>query len=77
MGQHSDVLVKANGKPTNSVWVRGFQPPLCSPIRGKIEVKAAIFYEDADRSQVPASQPQPGAHDTYCDRDPAHPVQAE
>lgn len=70
VGQRSDVLVKANGKPSDSVWMRGFQPPPCSPIRGETEVTAAIFYDDADRSQVPTSEPQPGAHDTYCGNDP-------
>lgn len=50
--------------------MRGFQPPPCSPIQGETEVTAAIFYEHADRSQVPTSLPQPGAHDTYCGSNP-------
>lgn len=70
VGQRSDVLVKASGKPTDAVWMRAFRPPPCGPTAGGEEVKAAIFYEDADRSQVPTTQPGPNAYNTYCGNDP-------
>lgn len=70
IGQRSDVLVKASGKPTDAVWMRSFRPPPCGPTAGGEEVKAAIFYEDADRSQVPTTEPGPNAYNTYCGNDP-------
>ena len=70
VGQRSDVLVKATGKPTDSVWMRGFRPGNCGPSAGGEEVKAAIFYENADRSQQPTTQPNANAYDTYCGNDP-------
>jgi FtsP/CotA-like multicopper oxidase with cupredoxin domain len=70
VGQRSDVLVKATGNPTDAVWMRAYRPPLCGPTAGGEEVKAAIFYEDADRSQVPTTAPGPNANNSYCGNDP-------
>lgn len=70
VGQRTDILFKATGKSTDSVWMRGFRPPPCGPTNGNEEVKAAIFYEDADRSQEPTTQPGPNAYNTYCGNDP-------
>lgn len=70
VGQRTDILFKATGKPTDSVWMRGFRPPPCGPSAGGEEVKAAIFYEDADHSQEPTTQPGPNAYNTDCGNDP-------
>jgi FtsP/CotA-like multicopper oxidase with cupredoxin domain len=72
VGQRSDVLVKATGKSTDAVWMRSYRPPQCGPSSGPDgeEVKAAIFYEDADRSQQPTTEPGPNAYNTYCGNDP-------
>lgn len=70
VGQRTDVIVKATGKPTDAVWMRGYRPPSCGPSNGGELVTAAIFYEDADRSQPPTTQPNANAYDTYCGNDP-------
>nr|POE62972.1 oxidoreductase ops5 [Quercus suber] len=69
VGQRSDVLVKAIGSPGSSYWMRGYKPPPCWPTRGGNEVKAAVFYEQADRSQEPTSAPVAGAYSNYCGND--------
>jgi FtsP/CotA-like multicopper oxidase with cupredoxin domain len=70
VGQRSDVLVKATGDPTDAVWLRAYKPPICWPTHGGDEVKAAIFYEDANRNQQPNSTAGPNAYNTYCGNDP-------
>ena len=70
VGQRTDIVVKASGKPTDAVWMRGYRPPPCGPSQGGEEVKAAIFYENADRSQPPTSSPGPNAYNAYCGNDP-------
>lgn len=70
VGQRTDILFKASGKPTDAVWMRGYRPPPCGPSAGGEEVTAAIFYEDADRSQQPTTQPNSNAHDQSCANDP-------
>ncbi|KAH9907554.1 Cupredoxin [Xylariomycetidae sp. FL2044] len=70
-GQRTDVLVNATGQPTDAVWLRAYKPPNCSPGKpGSYEAKAAIFYEDADRTQAPTTLPGPNAYDHYCGNDP-------
>lgn len=70
VGQRSDILFRASGKPTDSVWMRGYRPPPCGPTAGNEEVLAAIFYEDADTSVPPTTQPGPNAYSQYCGNDP-------
>ncbi|EMC99909.1 hypothetical protein BAUCODRAFT_136452 [Baudoinia panamericana UAMH 10762] len=70
VGQRTDVIVKATGSPSDAVWMRAYKPPLCWPSHGGNEVKAAIFYENADRSQAPTSSAGPNAYNTYCGNDP-------
>ncbi|KAK1070098.1 hypothetical protein LTR33_010744 [Friedmanniomyces endolithicus] len=62
VGQRTDVLVKATGKPTDAVWMRSYKPPPCWPTNFGDEMKAAIFYENADRFQVPTTSPGPNAY---------------
>lgn len=70
VGQRTDVIVKAKGSPTDSVWMRAFKPSNCAPSNGGDSAQAIIFYEDADRSQQPSSQAQSGWDNTYCGNDP-------
>ncbi|KAI1141393.1 putative multicopper oxidase [Hypoxylon sp. FL0543] len=70
-GQRSDVLVYAKGEPTDSIWLRAYKPPNCSPGKqGSYIATAAIFYEDADRTRNPTSQPGTNAYNNYCGNDP-------
>ena len=47
-GQRSDVLVKANGKPTDVVWMRSDIDQGCFPnITRQPHALAAIYYPDA------------------------------
>ncbi|KAK5130265.1 hypothetical protein LTR08_002266 [Meristemomyces frigidus] len=70
VGQRTDVIVKATGSSTNAVWMRAYKPPICWPSNGGDEAKAAIFYQDADRSVAPTSSPGPNAYNSYCGNDP-------
>lgn len=71
VGQRTDVIVEATGAPTDSFWLRAFKSPACSPSQpGSYFAQAAIFYENADRSKQPTTQPQPDAFDTYCGNEP-------
>ncbi len=70
VGQRSDVLVKATGNATDAVWMRGYKPPPCWPTHGGDDVKAAIFYEKADRMQAPTTSAGPNAYNQYCGNDP-------
>ncbi|TKA62157.1 hypothetical protein B0A49_09692 [Cryomyces minteri] len=70
VGQRADVIVHANGKPTDSVWMRALIPDNCSPTDGKGNyAQAAIFYENADRSKEPTSQAQKGWDNNNCAND--------
>lgn len=70
VGQRTDVIVEATGEPTDSVWLRAYKPPVCWPSNGGDEVRAAVFYEKADRSTAPTSSAGPSAYNTYCGNDP-------
>ncbi|KAI0839645.1 putative multicopper oxidase [Hypoxylon sp. FL0890] len=70
-GQRSDVLVYGKGEPTDSTWLRAYKPPNCSPGKqGSYLATAAIFYENADRTENPTSQPGSNAYNDYCGNDP-------
>ncbi|KAI2628639.1 putative multicopper oxidase [Hypoxylon sp. NC1633] len=70
-GQRSDVLVHATGSPTDSTWLRAYKPPDCSPGKeGSYIATAAIFYENADRTRMPTTQPGANAYNKYCGNDP-------
>lgn len=70
VGQRSDILVKATGKPTDAYWMRAYKPPPCWPTRGGDEAKAAVFYERADVTKDPTTSPGPNAYNQYCGNDP-------
>ncbi|KFA54032.1 hypothetical protein S40293_01741 [Stachybotrys chartarum IBT 40293] len=55
IGQRTDVLVVANGD-TDAYWMRTSIPAACGHTNNPNGV-AAIFYEGADETQVPQSQP--------------------
>lgn len=70
-GQRSDVLVHGTGESTDSMWLRAYKPPNCSPGKqGSYLATAAIFYEDANRSQTPSTRPGSNAYNHYCGNDP-------
>ena len=66
VGQRNDVIFKADGKPTDAVWLRSFRPPPCGPSAGGEEVVAAIFYENADKSQPPVTTANDDAYESTC-----------
>jgi FtsP/CotA-like multicopper oxidase with cupredoxin domain len=71
VGQRSDVLVYGKGAPTDSMWLRAYKSPDCSPGRqGSYLALAGIFYEDAHHSQPPTTEPGPNAFNNYCGNDP-------
>ena len=72
VGQRTDIVVDASGKSTDSVWMRVFRPPKCGPSAGGELAQAAIFYEDADTSQVPTTNPNPNAYNNSCPTVPLH-----
>ncbi|CAD6572508.1 MAG: hypothetical protein ASARMPRED_005422 [Alectoria sarmentosa] len=55
-GQRSDVLVTATGKPGDLYWIRARQPDFCNFVLQPFGL-AAIYYDGADRNQIPASTP--------------------
>lgn len=70
VGQRNDIIVNATGSSTDAVWMRAYKPEPCWPSHGGDEAKAAIFYENADRTQAPTTQAGPNAYDQYCGNDP-------
>ncbi|KAK6840751.1 multicopper oxidase [Apiospora arundinis] len=70
-GQRTDVLVKGTSSPKSAVWLRAYKPPTCSISKDNSSLAlAAIFYEGADRTVAPSSQPQSNAYDSNCATDP-------
>jgi len=63
VGQRADILVKANGKPTDSYWMRanisGFGSLV--PLPPFPYALAAIYYDEADTEATPTSTPSPAA----------------
>nr|POF06253.1 oxidoreductase ops5 [Quercus suber] len=56
IGQRSDVLVTASGKPTDAVWMRSVLGP-CTLADGVSPVAfAAVYYQDANTTAVPTTQ---------------------
>ncbi|RFU36304.1 hypothetical protein B7463_g105, partial [Scytalidium lignicola] len=54
VGQRTDVLVTANGNPTDSYWMRSEISTNCSHTNQSLAL-AAIYYEEADTSSTPQS----------------------
>ena len=83
VGQRSDVIVEATGDSTDAVYLRAYRPADCALSNGNEEVKATIYYEDADRSELPVSSPGPNAYNNSCSNDdlsltkPYMPMKAE
>ena len=55
IGQRTDVLVKAIGKPTDAVWMRS---NITCSLANQPNALAAIYYENANTNAVPKSAPQ-------------------
>lgn len=76
VGQRSDVVVKATGKPTDSYWMRSELGPSffsggCSLHDGVSPTAvAAIYYEKSDNTTVPTTNSTiPTSALTYCEND--------
>lgn len=54
VGQRTDILVKAIGKPTDAVWMRSDISGNCS-LSHQPHAFAAIYYESADKTQEPTT----------------------
>lgn len=76
IGQRTDVLFKASGNPTDSIWMRSTLGPSGHPADCTLndgvspEAVAAIYYEKADSSAIPkttSSVPHPKIHDCLND----------
>ena len=56
VGQRTDVVVNATGKSTDSVFMRSHISEICTNGTQPLAL-AAIFYEDANRTAIPTSNP--------------------
>ncbi|KAI7182512.1 multicopper oxidase [Hortaea werneckii] len=78
VGQRTDVVVEANGKPDDAIWMRSTLGPSafdggCTLNDGiSPEAVAAIYYENANTSALPTSErnPIPKERITQCFNDP-------
>ncbi|KAL8876324.1 MAG: hypothetical protein Q9198_005459, partial [Flavoplaca austrocitrina] len=57
IGQRTDVIVKANMAPDTAVFMRSNIPRKCSPTTQPLAL-AAVYYEKANRTKTPKSNPQ-------------------
>ncbi|KAH6624308.1 Cupredoxin [Chaetomium sp. MPI-SDFR-AT-0129] len=55
IGQRADVLVKATGRPTDSLWMRSDISPKCA-VSTQGFSKAAIYYDEADTRVLPKTK---------------------
>ncbi|KAI9847326.1 MAG: hypothetical protein M1837_002913 [Sclerophora amabilis] len=58
VGQRTDVIVKAKGKPRDAYWMRSDISAACS-LANKPNALAAIYYEKADTKLKPTTKAQP------------------
>lgn len=71
VGQRSDVLIKGKTSSTQGAfWLRAVAPEGCAANDGQNVGKAAIYYEDADDSQLPFSSPWDDYDNSFCFNDP-------
>lgn len=54
VGQRTDILVKATGKPTDAVWMRSDVSGICS-VSSQPHALAAIYYEKANLTVAPTT----------------------
>ena len=69
VAQRTDVLVTANGKPTDAVFMRSDIPAFPCSLPTQAHALAAIYYEKADTSKTPNSTATP-YDTTICANDP-------
>lgn len=71
VGQRTDVLIKGKTSSTQGAyWLRAVAPEGCAANNGQNVGKAAIYYEDADDSQLPFSSPWDDYDNSNCFNDP-------
>ncbi|KAI6080584.1 multicopper oxidase-domain-containing protein [Hypoxylon rubiginosum] len=70
VGQRSDVLVKATGKPTDAVWMRSeLDVPCLNVTAYQPNAKAIVYYTEADTNTLPATEGA-GWESNNCANDP-------
>ena len=68
MGQRTDVVVQADGVETGSYWMRSNISAICNlPLQP--QALAEIYYEKADTSNHPTSNPWPYTDNGKCNND--------
>jgi FtsP/CotA-like multicopper oxidase with cupredoxin domain len=70
VGQRSDVIVSGTGNSTDAVYMRSYRPASCALSNGNEEVLATVYYENANRTELPKSSPGPNTYNGYCGNDP-------
>ncbi|KAI9790634.1 MAG: hypothetical protein M1816_004967 [Peltula sp. TS41687] len=80
IGQRTDILVKATGKPTDAIWMR-VQAGSCALAKQPLAL-AAIYYERADVNAIPKTTGDPNANlacanDDLSKTQPVYPLRAE
>ena len=70
VGQRSDVVIEGIGSTQGAYWLRVVAPAACAANDGQNIGKAAIYYEDADDSQLPFSEPWDNYDNNDCFNDP-------
>ena len=68
VGQRSDVIVEANGDPSEAYWMRSTINGVCSPTQNP-DTRAVIYYEKADTSFLPQTTGQGIPPNTGCFND--------
>lgn len=59
IGQRTDVLVKATGRPTDTAWMRSDIDTACFPLAAQPHALAAVYYPRSDRTSLPNSTATP------------------
>lgn len=70
VGQRTDVLIDGKNSTQGAYWLRAVATDNCAANNGQHEGKSAIYYENADDSQLPFSSPNEGYDNTDCFNDP-------
>ena len=58
VGQRTDVIVEANGDPSEAYWMRATANPICAASNNP-DGRAVVYYEDADTSALPSTTGYP------------------
>ena len=59
VGQRTDVLVTANGKPTDAIWMRSAMDIYCFPLATQHPALVAVCYPSANQNMRPSTTATP------------------